>query len=125
MINEGGAAAPTGTYTSRPIEVRQKVEMLAWTGNFERGKSVVSAFRVFRGSVLSWVLAEGLIDVLKGESIPVGLPDVDLSRLRSYFGEESSKVTQAVVTIHRKNHRTTRTRDDFCRGLTARSVEGI
>ena len=25
---------------------------------------------------------------LKGESIPVGLPDVDLSRLRSYFGEE-------------------------------------
>ena len=28
------------------------------------------------------------MDVLKGESIPVGLPDVDLSRLRSYFGEE-------------------------------------
>ena len=26
--------------------------------------------------------------MLKGESIPVGLPDVDLSRLRSYFGEE-------------------------------------
>ena len=99
--------------------------MLAWSEKFESGQSVVSAFRLFRGSVLSWVLAEGLMDVLKGESIPVGLPDVDLSRLRSYFGEESSKVTQAVVTIHRKNHRTTRTRDDFCRGLTARSVEGI
>ena len=28
------------------------------------------------------------MDVLKGELIPVGLPDVDLSRLRSYFGEE-------------------------------------
>ena len=28
------------------------------------------------------------MDVLKGESIPVGLPVVDLSRLRSYFGEE-------------------------------------
>ena len=42
MINEGGAAAPTGTYTSRPIEIRQKVEMLAWTGKFERGQSVVS-----------------------------------------------------------------------------------
>ena len=88
MNNEGGAAAPTGTYTSRPIEIRQKVEMLAWTGNFERGQSVVSAFRVFRGSVLSWVLAEGLMDALKGESIPVGLPDVDLSRLKSFFGEE-------------------------------------
>ena len=62
--------------------------MLAWTGNFERGQSDVSAFRVFRGSVLSWVLAEGLMDVLKGESIPVGLPDVDLSRLKSIFGEE-------------------------------------
>ena len=48
----------------------------------------VSAFQVFRGSVLSWVLAEGLTVVLKGESIPVGLPDVDLSRLRSYFGGE-------------------------------------
>ena len=62
--------------------------MLAWAGNFERGQSVVSAFRVFRDSVLSWVLAEGLMDVLKGESIPVGLPDVDLSRLKSIFGEE-------------------------------------
>ena len=88
MTHEGGAAAPTGTYTSRPIEIRQKVEMLAWTGNFERGQSVVSAFRVFRGSVFSWVLAEGLMDVLKGESIPVGLPDVDLSRLKNIFGEE-------------------------------------
>ena len=28
------------------------------------------------------------MDVLKGESIQVGLPDVDLSRLGSYFGEE-------------------------------------
>ena len=28
------------------------------------------------------------MDVLKSESIPVGLPDVDLSRVRSYFGEE-------------------------------------
>ena len=64
MNNEGGAAAPTGTYASRPIEIRQKVEMLAWTGNFERGQSVVSAFRVFRGSVLSWVLAVGLMDCL-------------------------------------------------------------
>ena len=88
MTHVGGAAAPTGTYTSRPVEIRQKVEMLAWTGNFERGQSVVSAFRVFRGSVLPWVLAEGLMDALKGESIPVGLPDVDLSRLKSFFGEE-------------------------------------
>ena len=62
--------------------------MLAWTGNFERGQSVVSAFRFLRGFVLSWVLAEGLMDALKGESIPVGLPDVDLSRLKSFFGEE-------------------------------------
>ena len=28
------------------------------------------------------------MDVLKGESIQVGLPDVDLSRLKSIFGEE-------------------------------------
>ena len=28
------------------------------------------------------------MNVLKGESIPLGLPDVDLSRLSSYFGEE-------------------------------------
>ena len=28
------------------------------------------------------------MDVLKGESIPVGLPDVDLSRLKNIFGEE-------------------------------------
>ena len=28
------------------------------------------------------------MDVLKGESIPVGLPDVDVSRLMSFFGEE-------------------------------------
>ena len=53
-----------------------------------QGQSVVSAFRVFRGSDLSWVLAEGLMDVLKGESIPVGLPDVDFSRLKSIVGEE-------------------------------------
>ena len=72
----------------RPIEIRQRVEMLTWTGKFESGQSVASAFRVFRGSVLSWVSAEGLMDVLKGESIPVGIPDVDLSRLRSYLGEE-------------------------------------
>ena len=88
MANEGGATAPTGTYPYRPTEIRQKVEMLAWSEKFESGQSVVSAFRLFRGSVLSWVLAEGLMDVLKGESIPVGLPDVDLSRLRSCFGEE-------------------------------------
>ena len=30
-----------------------------------------------------------LVDVLTGESIPVGLPDVDLSRLRSYFGKKT------------------------------------
>ena len=83
MTNEGGPTAPTGTYASRSIEIRQKVEMLAWSGKFESGQSVVSDFRVFQGSVLSWVLAEGLMDVFKGESIPVGLPDVDLSRLRS------------------------------------------
>ena len=88
MTNEGGLTAPTGTYASRPIEIRQNVEMLAWTGKFERGQRVASAFRVFRGSVLSWVSAEGLMDVLKGESIPVGIPDVDLSRIRSFFGEE-------------------------------------
>ena len=63
--------------------------MLAWSGKFESGQSVGSAFRVFRGSVLSWVSAEGLMDVLKGESIPAGLPDVVLSRLRSFFGKES------------------------------------
>ena len=88
MANEEGPTAPTRTYTSRPKEIRQKVEMLAWSGEFMSGQSVVPAFRLFRGSVLSWMLAEGLTDVLKGESIPVGLPDVDLSRLRSYFGEE-------------------------------------
>ena len=69
---------PLQARTSRPIEIRQKVETLAWSRKVESGQSVVSAFRVFRGSVLSWVLAEGLMDVLKGESIPVGLPDVDL-----------------------------------------------
>ena len=47
MANEGGPTAPTGTSTSRPIEIRQKVEMLAWSGTFESGQSVVSAFRVF------------------------------------------------------------------------------
>ena len=76
MNNEGGSTGPTGTYASRPIEIRQKVEMLAWPGKFESGQSVASAFRVFRGSVLSWVAAEELMDVLKAESIPVGLPDV-------------------------------------------------
>ena len=89
MTNEGGPTAPTAeTYESRPIEIRQKNEMFAWSGKFESGQSVGSAFRVFRGSVLSWVSAEGLMDVLRGESIPVGVPDVDLSRLRSYFGKE-------------------------------------
>ena len=38
MTNEGGPTAPTGTYASRPIEIRQKVEMLAWTGTFESGQ---------------------------------------------------------------------------------------
>ena len=94
--------------------------MLAWSGKFESGQSVVSDFRVFQGSVLSWVLAEGFMDVLKGESIPVGLPGVDLSRLRSYFGEE-----RVAKSLKLKNHSTTRTRNDFCRGLTARSVEGV
>ena len=28
------------------------------------------------------------MDVLKGKPIPLGLPDVDLSRVKSYFGEE-------------------------------------
>ena len=88
MTNEGGPTAPTGTYESRPIENRPKNERLAWSGKFESGQSVASAFRVSRGSVISWVSAEGLMDVVKGESIPVGLPDVDLSRLRSYFEEE-------------------------------------
>ena len=46
MTNEGRPTAPTGTYASRPIEIRQKVEMRAWTGTFESGQSVVSAFRV-------------------------------------------------------------------------------
>ena len=59
MANEGGSTAPTGTSTSRSTEIRQKVEMLAWSGKFESGQSVVSSFRVFRGSVLSLVLAEG------------------------------------------------------------------
>ena len=38
MTNERGPTAPTGTYASRPIEIRQKVEMLAWTGTFESGQ---------------------------------------------------------------------------------------
>ena len=59
MANEGGPTAPTGTSTSRSTEIRQKVEMLAWSGKFESGKSVVSAFRVFRGSVISWVWLKG------------------------------------------------------------------
>ena len=33
-------------------------------------------------------IRDRLMDVLKGESILVDLPDVDLSRLRSCFGEE-------------------------------------
>ena len=37
MANEGGPTAPTGTSTSRPIEIRQKVETLAWSGKFESG----------------------------------------------------------------------------------------
>ena len=53
MINEGGPTAPTaGTYESRPIEIRQKNEMLAWSGKLESGQSVGSAFGVFRGSVI-------------------------------------------------------------------------
>ena len=89
MTNEGGPTARTaGTYESRPVEIRQEKKMLAWSGKFESGQSVGSAFRVFRGSGLSWFSADGLMDVLKGESIPVGGPDVDLSRLRSYFGKE-------------------------------------
>ena len=54
MTNEGGPTGPTGTYASRPIEIRQKVEMLAWTGEFESGQSVASAFRVFRVSFLGF-----------------------------------------------------------------------
>ena len=46
MNNQGGPTGPTGTYTSRPIEIRQKVEMLAWTGTFESGQGVASAFRI-------------------------------------------------------------------------------
>ena len=89
MTNAGGPTAPTAdTYESRPIEIRQKNEMLVWSGKVESGQSVGSAFRVFRGSVIFWASAEGLMDVLRGESIPVGVPDVDLSRLRSYFGKE-------------------------------------
>ena len=38
MTNEGGPTTPTSTYASRPIEIRQKVEMLAWTGTFESGQ---------------------------------------------------------------------------------------
>ena len=64
MTNEGGPTAPTaGTYASSPIKIRQKKEMLAWSGKVESGKRVGSAFRVFRGSVFSWVSAEGLMDV--------------------------------------------------------------
>ena len=88
MTNEGGPTAPTGKYESRSIENSPKNEMLAWSGKVESGQSVALAFRVFRGSVLSCVSAEGLMDVLKGESIPVGLPDVHLSRLRNLFGKE-------------------------------------
>ena len=88
MTNEAGPTAPIGTYESRPIELRRKNETFAWSGKFEGEQRVASAFRAFRGSVLSRVSAEGLMDVLKGESIPVGLPDVDLSRRGSYVGEE-------------------------------------
>ena len=38
MANEGGPTAPTGTSTNRPIEIRQKVEMLAWSGKLRAGK---------------------------------------------------------------------------------------
>ena len=126
MTNEGGPTGPTGTYASRPIEIRQKVEMLAWTGKFESGQSVASAFRVFRGSVLSWVSAEGLMDVLKGESIPVDPSGCGPVTTQEFlWGRESSKVTKALVTIHRKNHSPTSTRKYFCRGLTARIAEGV
>ena len=91
MTNKGGPIAPTGTYESRPIQIPHKNEMLAWSGTFESGQSVASAFRVFQGSVLAWVSAEGLMDVLKGESIPVVLPDVDLSRLRSFLWAGESR----------------------------------
>ena len=88
MANEGGPTAATGTYTSRPIEIRQKMKCLLGLESLRAGKVLYLLCDFFRGSVLSWVLAEVLMDVLKGESIPVGLPDVELSRLRSYFGEE-------------------------------------
>ena len=110
-------------YASRPIEIRQKVEMPAWTGKFESGQSVASAFRVFRGSVLSWVSAEGLMDVLKGESIPVGIPDVDLSRLRSVFGEE--RVAKSLKLWSQLIAKVTAQPVQemiFCNLLTARSV---
>ena len=44
MNNEGGPTGPTGMYASRLREIRQKVEILAWTGKFESGQSVASAF---------------------------------------------------------------------------------
>ena len=38
MTNEWEPTAPTGgAYDSRPIEIRQKNEMLAWSGKFENG----------------------------------------------------------------------------------------
>ena len=42
--NEGGTTVPPGMYASRLREIRQKVEILAWTGKFESGQSVASAF---------------------------------------------------------------------------------
>ena len=41
MTNEGGPTAPTGTYASRSIEIRQKVEMLAWSGKSLRAGKVL------------------------------------------------------------------------------------
>ena len=40
---------------------------------------------VFPRYVLSWVPAEGSMDVFKGESIPIGLLGVDQSLPRNYF----------------------------------------
>ena len=57
MTNEGGPTTPTGTYESRPIEINQKSDMLAWSGKFESGQSlhqlsVVSEVLFFPGSRL-------------------------------------------------------------------------
>ena len=46
MNNEGGPTTPRGTYESRPGEIRQKNEMLAWSGKFESEHQLSVLFEI-------------------------------------------------------------------------------